>query len=141
MIIWETIFEFWVLFLESFHKFSWYILMSFVSILFWIMRIFKIVCSYCLGIGGVHSNIKILDLSHNNISIISKQFFKPVELSITHIYLGFNDLLNATREVFGNLRHLQWLDLSHNRMYELDFDMFRNTKKLQVKIANSFLLF
>ncbi|XP_057660247.1 chaoptin isoform X2 [Diorhabda carinulata] len=88
------------------------------------------------GIGSVHSNIKILDLSHNNISSISKQFFRPVELSLTHLYLSHNNMLNASRDVFGSLRHLQWLDISHNGMYEMDFDMFRNTKKLQVLIAS-----
>ncbi|XP_057660248.1 chaoptin isoform X3 [Diorhabda carinulata] len=94
------------------------------------------VCSFCQGIGSVHSNIKILDLSHNNISSISKQFFRPVELSLTHLYLSHNNMLNASRDVFGSLRHLQWLDISHNGMYEMDFDMFRNTKKLQVLIAS-----
>ncbi|KAJ8961557.1 hypothetical protein NQ318_014809 [Aromia moschata] len=94
------------------------------------------VCIYCTGNGGVHSNIKILDLSYNNISTISKQFFRPVELSLTHLYLHHNNMLNATREVFGNMRHLQWLDLSHNELYEMDFDMFRNTKKIQVLHAS-----
>ncbi|CAH1114704.1 unnamed protein product [Psylliodes chrysocephalus] len=88
------------------------------------------------GIGSIHSNIKILDLSFNNISSISKQFFRPVELSMTHLYLSHNNILNASRDVFGSLRHLQWLDISHNGMYEMDFDMFRNTKKLQVLIAS-----
>nr|XP_023026888.1 chaoptin [Leptinotarsa decemlineata] len=88
------------------------------------------------GLGSVHSNIKILDLSHNNISSISKQFFRPVDLSLTHLYLSHNHILNATKDVFGNLRHLQWLDISHNGMYEMDFDMFRNTRKLQVLIAS-----
>ncbi|KAJ8950482.1 hypothetical protein NQ314_007869 [Rhamnusium bicolor] len=91
---------------------------------------------YCAGLGRIHSNIKILDLSYNNISSISKQFFRPVELSIIHLYLAHNGILNATRDVFGSLRHLQWLDISHNGMYEMDFDMFRNTKKLQVLQAS-----
>ncbi|XP_050498519.1 chaoptin isoform X1 [Diabrotica virgifera virgifera] len=94
------------------------------------------VCSFCEGIGSVHSNIKLLDLSYNNISAISKQFFRPVELSLTHLYLSHNNLLNASRDVFGSLRHLQWLDISYNGMYEMDFDMFRNTKKLQVLLAS-----
>ncbi|CAH0558981.1 unnamed protein product [Brassicogethes aeneus] len=87
------------------------------------------------GLGTVHSNIRVLDLSFNNISMISKQFFRPIEISITHLYMGHNKLLNATREVFGNMPHLQWLDLSSNELYEMDFDMFRNTKKLQVLFA------
>ncbi|KAJ8969360.1 hypothetical protein NQ317_004632, partial [Molorchus minor] len=89
-----------------------------------------------IGFGEIHSNIKILDLSYNNISSISKQFFGPVELSLTHLYLRNNNILNATRDVFGNMRHLQWLDISHNGMYEMAFDMFRNTKRLQVLDAS-----
>lgn len=30
------------------------------------------------------------------------------------------------------MQHLTWLDLAHNDLYEIDFDTFRNTKKLQV---------
>ncbi|KAJ3628300.1 hypothetical protein MTP99_015615 [Tenebrio molitor] len=82
------------------------------------------------GVGS--SNVKVLDLSFNNISSVSKQFFKPVERSLSHLHLNHNKLLNATKDVFGNMPHLQLLDLSHNSLYELDFDTFRNTKKLQV---------
>ncbi|XP_060524010.1 chaoptin isoform X2 [Cylas formicarius] len=85
-----------------------------------------------VGLGGLHSNVKVLDMSFNNISLIAKQFFKPAELSLTHLYLGHNRILNATRDVFGNMPHLQRLDLSWNQIYEMDFDMFRNTKKLQL---------
>ncbi|CAH1974718.1 unnamed protein product [Acanthoscelides obtectus] len=88
------------------------------------------------NLGGVHSNIRILDLSHNNITLISKQFFRPIELSLTHLYLSHNSIWNATKDVFGSMRHLQWLDISSNGMYEMDFDMFRNTKRLQVLIAS-----
>ncbi|KAL1506530.1 hypothetical protein ABEB36_005874 [Hypothenemus hampei] len=84
------------------------------------------------GTGGFHSNIKVLDLSFNNISTIAKQFFKPAEISLTNLYLSHNNIMNVTRDVFGNMPHLQWLDLSRNHIYEMDFDMFRNTKKLQV---------
>nr|CAD7195691.1 unnamed protein product [Timema douglasi] len=83
--------------------------------------------------GGLfHSNIKVLDLSHNNVSWIARGYLRPLEISVTHLYLGNNALQNATREVFGNMPHLQWLDLSGNRISELDFDVFRNTRRLQV---------
>lgn len=39
---------------------------------------------------------------------------------------------NTTRDIFGRMVHLQWLDLSHNDLIEIDFDTFRNTKNLQV---------
>jgi len=37
--------------------------------------------------------------------------------------------------------HLQWLDLSYNLITEMDYDSFKNTKKLQViKIAHNSLM-
>lgn len=30
------------------------------------------------------------------------------------------------------MNHLQWLDISHNLIHELDFDAFKNTRDLQV---------
>ncbi|XP_011498419.1 PREDICTED: chaoptin [Ceratosolen solmsi marchali] len=86
-------------------------------------------------IGGlIQSNIKVLDLSYNNISEIMRYYFKPVEYSLTHLYLSHNELNNITQGVFGNMPHLQWLDLSHNDLMEMDFDCFKETKNLQVLI-------
>lgn len=82
--------------------------------------------------GTIQSNIKVLDLSYNNISDIMKYYFKPVEFSLTHLYLAHNQLTNITQGVFGNMPHLQWLDISHNELMEIDFDCFRNTKNIQV---------
>lgn len=90
------------------------------------------VCIYCPGVGGLHSNIKVLDLSYNNITSISKQYFQPAILSLTHLYLSNNQIINATKDVFGNIDHLQVLDISHNQLAEIDFDTFRNTRRLQV---------
>lgn len=89
-------------------------------------------CLFCIELIGTHSNIKILDLSHNNITKISKQYFKPAFMSLTHLYLNYNNILNATRDMFGNLPHLQWLDLSHNQIGEIDYNTFRDAKQLQV---------
>ncbi|XP_037955244.1 chaoptin isoform X2 [Teleopsis dalmanni] len=87
-----------------------------------------------------HSNIKILDLSHNNISIIHPGYFRPAEISLTHLHMGYNSLMNATRDVFGNMPHLQWLDISYNIIRELDFDAFKNTKQLQlVYLSHNYL--
>jgi len=82
--------------------------------------------------GNVQSNIKVLDLSYNNISDITKYYFKPVEYSLTHLYLSNNQLRNITQGIFDNMPHLQWLDLRYNELMELDFDCFKNTKNLQV---------
>ena len=83
----------------------------------------------------LHSNVKVLDLSYNNVSRIGRTFFKPVERSLTHLHVSHNWLRNATREVFGNMPHLQWLDLSFNQLAEMDFDTFRNTRNLQVFVS------
>lgn len=80
----------------------------------------------------MQSSITILDMSHNNISDITRYYFKPVEYSLTHLYLSNNQLTNITRGVFGNMPHLQWLDLSHNELFEMDFDCFKNTRNLQI---------
>ncbi|KYN18187.1 Chaoptin [Trachymyrmex cornetzi] len=82
--------------------------------------------------GNVQSNIKVLDLSYNNISDIAKYYFKPVEYSLTHLYLSNNQLRNITQDVFGNMAHLQWLDLRHNELIEIYFDCLKNTNNLQV---------
>ncbi|KAK4882835.1 hypothetical protein RN001_006154 [Aquatica leii] len=84
------------------------------------------------GIEPFHSNIKILDLSYNNISQISKHYFNPVEISLTHLYFSHNLILNISREIFGNMPHLQWIDLSFNRLLEFEYNTFKNTRHLQV---------
>ncbi|XP_058788857.1 chaoptin isoform X2 [Phymastichus coffea] len=82
--------------------------------------------------GMMQSNIKVLDFSWNNITEIMRYYFKPVEYSLTHLYLSHNDIYNVTQGVFGNMPHLQWLDLSYNDLMEIDFDCFRETRNLQV---------
>ncbi|XP_055525782.1 chaoptin [Wyeomyia smithii] len=90
--------------------------------------------------GFAHTNIKSLNLSSNNITKISDGFFKPVELSLIKLSLARNKLTNMSREVFGNMPHLQWLDLESNMINELDFDTFWNTRKLQVvKLSHNML--
>ncbi|XP_014224745.1 chaoptin isoform X2 [Trichogramma pretiosum] len=84
-------------------------------------------------VGGMtQSNIKVLDLSYNNITEITRYYFKPVEYSLTHLHLSHNEINNVTQAVFGNMPHLQWLDLSWNDLMEIDFDCFKETKNIQV---------
>lgn len=76
--------------------------------------------------------MKILDLSHNNISFVSNGFFNPIELSLLELQLSFNEILKTTADVFGSMVNMQKLDISHNRIFEFEQDTFKNTKKLQV---------
>ncbi|XP_012260603.2 chaoptin [Athalia rosae] len=82
--------------------------------------------------GNVQSNIKVLDLSWNNISDIMRYYFRPVEFSLTHLHLSHNKLANVTQNVFGNMPHLQWLDLSYNQLMDINFDCFKNSRNLQI---------
>lgn len=79
-----------------------------------------------------HVSVKVLDLSHNNISFISNRFFRPVELSLLELKLSFNRILKATSDAFGSMVNLQLLDVAHNQIFEFEQDTFKNTKKLQV---------
>lgn len=119
---------------------------------------FKKLCHTYVG-SVYHSNIKILDLSHNMISKIGSGFFRPAEVSLTHLHLAHNQLTvisthfngffawrnrgdlmissfvlfqNTSKDVFGNMQHLHWLDLSYNLLNEMDYDSFRNSRRLQV---------
>lgn len=92
----------------------------------------KVGCIHCLAVFVNHVSMKILDLSHNNISFISNRFFKAVELSLLELHLNHNEILKANRDVFGSMINLQILDLSHNRIFEVEQDTFRNMKNLQV---------
>ncbi|PSN49296.1 Chaoptin [Blattella germanica] len=85
-------------------------------------------------VSTLYSNVKVLDFSYNNVSYIGRTYFRPVERSLTHLYMSHNWVRNATRDVFGNMPHLQWLDLSYNQLAEMDFDTFRNTRNLQVQV-------
>lgn len=82
--------------------------------------------------GNTQSNIRILDLNYNNVSEITRSYFKPIEYSITHLYMSHNKMSNITQAVFGNMPHLQWLDLSYNNIVDIDYDCFKNSKDIQV---------
>lgn len=79
-----------------------------------------------------HANIKVLDLSHNNISRIHPGYFKPAEMSLISLSLAYNSLMNTSRENFGNFVRLQILDLSYNFIEYMTPDSFRNSRKIQV---------
>lgn len=73
-----------------------------------------------------------MDLSHNNVTNISFDYFTPLEYSLTHLYLSHNQLRNVSQDVFGSLYQLQWIDFSNNRIQFIDFDIFQDINKLQV---------
>ncbi|XP_050421139.1 chaoptin [Adelges cooleyi] len=84
----------------------------------------------------IQSNIRVLDISYNSIKEIEDKYFTPMESSLSYLHLSHNNLWQVTRNVFGNLNHLIWLDLGYNRISEVGFDALKSSRKLQVVMMN-----
>ncbi|XP_050544183.1 chaoptin isoform X2 [Daktulosphaira vitifoliae] len=84
----------------------------------------------------IQSNIRVLDISYNNIKDIEDRYFSPMESSLSHLHMSYNIISQVSRNIFGNLYNLIWLDLGHNRIVEIGFDTFKSSKKLQVILMN-----
>jgi len=78
------------------------------------------------------SSIESLDLSHNNISIITPHFFGPISNTLIELDLSHNKLSNLTRDHLFGMRFVQHLDLSHNILDTIEYDAFRESKLIQV---------
>lgn len=50
--------------------------------------------------------------------------------------MSHNQLWQVSRNVFGNLINLVWLDIGYNQITEMGFDAFRGSRKLQVFTAS-----
>ncbi|KAJ8719147.1 hypothetical protein PYW07_016703 [Mythimna separata] len=93
------------------------------------------------SLGTVSVNIRVLDFSHNNITYIAPYYFRHADLTLTELHLSHNLLRNITREVFGSMHMLQYLDLSHNYIYHMEYDCFKRVKNLQIiNLSNNYLI-
>ncbi|XP_050296865.1 chaoptin isoform X2 [Anthonomus grandis grandis] len=89
------------------------------------------------NLGGSETRrIGVLDLSFNNIQNISEGFFEPVNSSLKRLHLGHNQIMNATGKVFGAMKYLQWLDLSWNSIFEMEFDMFDRSRRMDLQVLD-----
>ncbi|XP_076365993.1 uncharacterized protein LOC143254955 [Tachypleus tridentatus] len=77
-------------------------------------------------------NIRTLDLSHNNISLIPEGFFKCVKRSLYHLYLSFNNLTVIPSSVFSETANLQMFYLDHNHITSVKSTDFRQNSPLQI---------
>ncbi|XP_045767710.1 chaoptin isoform X6 [Maniola jurtina] len=93
------------------------------------------------GLGTVSVNIRVMDLSHNNISYIAPYYFRHADLTLSELYLSHNLIRNITREVFGSMLMLQYLDLSHNQIYHMEYDCFKKVRNLQIiDLSHNYLI-
>ncbi|KAL1140925.1 hypothetical protein AAG570_000853, partial [Ranatra chinensis] len=82
----------------------------------------------------VYTNVK--DMSHNNMTFIGRDYLGPLQHSLTHLYLNNNGFTNASRNMFPEMPHLQFIDMSYNYLMEIDFDTLRNVRNLQVLLLD-----
>lgn len=84
----------------------------------------ELAVNFCQPGSIYHSNIKVLDLSHNNVSRIDGGFFKPAELSLTQLYLAHNAITVSYLEMLGTLiANLELLfEKGHSALYRFKFN-------------------
>lgn len=87
--------------------------------------------------GPIHGmeNIKIMDLSNNFCSHISKSFLKYAR-GLTTLRMSKNDIgkslsSDVEGEIFKNTVSMEVLDLSYNNIVDLSAPMFKNLERLQ----------
>ncbi|CAH1397409.1 unnamed protein product [Nezara viridula] len=76
--------------------------------------------------------IHTIDLSHNQIIAVPKDFFQEIYTSIRRIYLGYNRISKLDETAFGNLSPLQALSLQHNSIVSLRKRAFVGLPNLQI---------
>lgn len=60
--------------------------------------------------------------------------------SFDNQFASFATFQYLGRTILGGMLHLQWLDVSHNRLEEIDFDTFKSVQHLQVFMAIEYVL-
>ncbi|CAG7698441.1 unnamed protein product [Allacma fusca] len=83
------------------------------------------------------STIEMMDLSNNDITYISTDFFYPISNTLIELDLSHNSIENITDGHFQGMTFLQRLDLSHNDLETIDEDLLQGTKALQIFEINS----
>jgi Leucine-rich repeat (LRR) protein len=100
-------------------------------------------------------SVKVLDLSHNKLNRVPKEFLEGVRHSLRRLYLGYNrvgrleevafghleglqslrmehnGIISLRKRAFVGLRNLQLLDLSHNHVEQVHMEQFRNLASLR----------
>ena len=83
------------------------------------------------------SSIEMLDLSDNEISYISPDFFHPIANTLMVLDLSSNEIGNISGIHLLGMSFLQKLDLSHNDIQFLDPDLLLNSQSIQILNLNN----
>ncbi|XP_024085373.1 chaoptin-like [Cimex lectularius] len=76
--------------------------------------------------------INTIDLTHNRISFVPKEFFESISLSLCKIFLGYNHITKLDEMAFSELPQLQVLTLQHNSIVSLRKRAFVGLGNLQI---------
>ncbi|KAK6195733.1 hypothetical protein SNE40_001096 [Patella caerulea] len=81
-------------------------------------------------------NLEMLDFSHNDMSIVSEEFFdafpKLKQLRLSGVQFNNNFISQHGKRLFSPLKYLENLDLSGNGLVFLPYDIFSSLVALQV---------
>ncbi|XP_073988034.1 chaoptin-like isoform X2 [Rhodnius prolixus] len=76
--------------------------------------------------------IHTIDLTHNRISTVPKDFFEAIHHTLIKVYLGYNHISKLDEAAFGELASLQALALQHNSIVTLRKRGFAGLGNLQI---------
>lgn len=76
--------------------------------------------------------VNTLDMSHNRISTVPREFLEAISISIMNLYLGYNHINKLDETAFGRLEGLHALRLQHNSIVTLRKRAFVGLTNLQV---------
>ena len=79
---------------------------------------------------STNSNIRSIDLSHNQIRDVQPGFFETVSMVVKTLDLSHNLLTTASSSWLGQLRKLKSLDLSLNRLERLEARSLEESRQL-----------
>jgi hypothetical protein len=74
--------------------------------------------------------LKMLELSHNEISVVEDHTFADLE-GLVEINMRFNNINNITHNTFNGLPSLQQLDISNNNIYYIHSNSFTSLHRLK----------
>lgn len=85
-------------------------------------------------------NLKVLDLSQNNLEFIHENVFKPLR-NVVGIILKSNKLTHLPETLFQNLPKLINIELSHNHLKTVSVDGFKGTSLKNLNLSDNKIRF
>ncbi|XP_075050920.1 toll-like receptor 8 [Mixophyes fleayi] len=86
------------------------------------------------------SNLKILDISSNELETVPEKIFENLPTSLTKLYLNNNKFGFWEWKTVKYFQYLELIDLSYNRLTTIHNDMYNYTSSLQKLLLNNNLI-